>query len=58
LFSDRRQESKLWDSGKEVSDAARGVLYMPGLQLLAYYRALENGLNPDQPTNLETVVFL
>lgn len=41
-----------------VSDATRGVLYLPVIQLLAYYRALENGLNPDQPTNLESVVFL
>jgi glucosamine--fructose-6-phosphate aminotransferase (isomerizing) len=34
------------------------VLYLPVLQLMAYYRALANGQNPDQPTNLTAVVSL
>jgi glutamine---fructose-6-phosphate transaminase (isomerizing) len=37
---------------------SRPVLYLPALQLLAYYRALANGQNPDQPTNLTAVVSL
>ena len=36
----------------------RPVLYLPVLQLMAYYRALANGQNPDQPTNLTAVVSL
>lgn len=34
------------------------VLYLPPLQLLAYYRAMKKGLNPDNPRNLEAVVYL
>lgn len=44
------------DSG--LSDLARGPLVMPVLQLMAYYRALSKGLDPDHPTNLEAVVRL
>lgn len=36
----------------------RGPLYLPALQFLAYYRAIENGLDPDNPANLTTVVEL
>lgn len=32
------------------------VVYMPHLQLLAYYKALALGLNPDKPRNLTQVV--
>jgi len=44
------------DSGIDVM--YRGPLYLPTLQLLAYYRAIEKGLDPDNPTNLTTVVEL
>jgi glucosamine--fructose-6-phosphate aminotransferase (isomerizing) len=37
---------------------ARPVLYMPVLQLLAFYRAMAKGQNPDRPANLEAVVSL
>lgn len=37
---------------------ARTVAYLPVLQLLAYYRALSNGQNPDQPANLSFVIEL
>lgn len=37
---------------------ARPVAYLPILQLMAYYRALSNGQNPDQPANLEFVISL
>jgi len=35
-----------------LSELARGPLYMPAIQYLAYYRSLALGLNPDQPRNL------
>lgn len=37
---------------------ARPVLYVPVLQLLAYYHAMAKGQNPDRPANLEAVVSL
>ena len=40
------------------TDWERLTLYMPALQLLAYYRAIALGLNPDQPKNLTQVVKL
>jgi glutamine---fructose-6-phosphate transaminase (isomerizing) len=39
-----------------LPEAARAVLYLPVLQLMAYYRSLAKGLNPDQPNNLSAVV--
>lgn len=42
----------------DVPEWARPVLYLPALQLMAYYRALANGQDPDRPTNLEAVVSL
>jgi len=41
-----------------TSDWARGVLYLPVLQLMAYHRAMAKGLNPDQPAHLDAVVRL
>lgn len=41
-----------------VPEWGRPVLYLPVLQLMAYYRALHNQQNPDRPTNLEAVVSL
>lgn len=37
---------------------AEPVLYLPVLQLMAYYRALAKGQNPDHPANLDAVVLL
>jgi len=37
---------------------ARSPLYLPVLQLMAYYRAMARGLDPDRPTNLDAVVRL
>jgi glutamine---fructose-6-phosphate transaminase (isomerizing) len=39
-------------------ESVRSVLYLPVLQLLAYYRSLAKGLNPDRPNNLTAVVRL
>jgi glucosamine--fructose-6-phosphate aminotransferase (isomerizing) len=41
-----------------ISEGVRGVLYLPVLQLMAFYRSLAKGLNPDRPTNLTAVVKL
>jgi glutamine---fructose-6-phosphate transaminase (isomerizing) len=53
LFAD---ETVSLSSG--LGDLARGALYLPVLQLMAYYRAIARGLDPDRPTNLEAVVRL
>jgi glucosamine--fructose-6-phosphate aminotransferase (isomerizing) len=41
-----------------VPEWGRPVLYLPVLQLMAYYRALANGQDPDRPSNLDAVVSL
>jgi glucosamine--fructose-6-phosphate aminotransferase (isomerizing) len=41
-----------------LDEAARAVLYLPIIQLMAFEHALSKGLNPDQPHNLTTVVRL
>ena len=42
----------------EIPESVRGVLYLPILQLMAFYRSLSKGLNPDRPNNLTAVVKL
>jgi glucosamine--fructose-6-phosphate aminotransferase (isomerizing) len=42
----------------QIPEHGRGVLYLPILQLMAFYRAVAKGLNPDRPTNLTAVVKL
>jgi glucosamine--fructose-6-phosphate aminotransferase (isomerizing) len=44
------------DSG--IPENVRGVLYLPTLQLMAYYRSLAKGLNPDRPRHLVPVIKL
>jgi len=41
-----------------IPESVRGVLYLPILQLMSFYRSLAKGLNPDCPTNLTAVVKL
>lgn len=41
-----------------VAEHVRNVLYLPVLQLFAYYRALANGKNPDKPRHLTSFVTL
>jgi len=41
-----------------IDELARGALVLPVLQLLAYHRALVNGLDPDRPAHLDAVVKL
>jgi glucosamine--fructose-6-phosphate aminotransferase (isomerizing) len=46
----------VFESG--IPEGVRGVLYLPVLQLMAFYRSLAKGLNPDRPHNLTAVVKL
>jgi glucosamine--fructose-6-phosphate aminotransferase (isomerizing) len=41
-----------------IPESVRGVLYLPVLQLMAFYRSMVKGLNPDHPRNLTAVVEL
>jgi glutamine---fructose-6-phosphate transaminase (isomerizing) len=41
-----------------IPESARNVLYLPILQLMAFYRSMAKGLNPDRPNNLTAVVKL
>lgn len=41
-----------------ISENMRAVLYLPVLQLMAFYRSLAKGFNPDRPKNLTAVVKL
>ncbi len=42
----------------DLPDWAYPILYLPPLQLLAYYRSLAKGLDPDNPRNLTAVIYL
>lgn len=44
--------------GSGLPESVRGVLYLPVLQLMAFYRSVAKGLNPDKPHNLTAVVKL
>ncbi|HEU0293697.1 MAG TPA: SIS domain-containing protein [Anaerolineales bacterium] len=41
-----------------IPEHVRGVLNLPILQLMAFYRSVAKGLNPDRPKNLTAVVKL
>jgi glutamine---fructose-6-phosphate transaminase (isomerizing) len=41
-----------------IPESVRGVLYLPVLQLMAFYRSVAKGLNPDKPNHLTSVVQL
>lgn len=41
-----------------IPEEVRGVLYLPVLQLMAFYRSVAKGLNPDSPKNLTAVITL
>ena len=44
--------------GSSLDEAIHNVLYLPIGQMIAFERALSKGLNPDRPTNLDSVVKL
>lgn len=41
-----------------LPESLQNVLFLPILQLMAYYRSIHKGLNPDKPNNLSAVVKL
>jgi glucosamine--fructose-6-phosphate aminotransferase (isomerizing) len=41
-----------------LPEEVRNVLYLPVLQLMAYYRAVAKDLDPDNPRNLSAVIHL
>lgn len=41
-----------------LPEPLQNVLYLPVLQLMAYYRSIIKGLDPDKPTNLTSVIKL
>lgn len=47
-----------FDLQADVCETACAVLYLPFIQLLAYYRALARGLNPDRPRNVSMAIKL
>ncbi len=56
---DRPAETEVGVSlGAGLSDASRPALYLPFAQALAYWRAVEAGLDPDRPKHLAPVVRL
>lgn len=42
--------------GTGLESVTRSILTLPFMQLLAYYRSISKGLNPDRPENLTAVV--
>lgn len=61
VFSEKGEEQDadyLIRLNSNVSELCRGLLYMPAVQLLGYYRALSQGLDPDRPPHLNAVVRL
>lgn len=44
------------DLGEDVSEWIRGILFLPVIQLIGYYKAINKGLDPDHPKNLDYFV--
>lgn len=42
----------------DLPESIRNILYLPIMQVMAFYRSLKKGLNPDKPKNLSSVVYL
>lgn len=62
IFGDKVPESfyglteNIVDLSENVSEWIRGILFLPFIQLLSYYKALKKGLDPDNPKNLSYFV--
>ena len=52
------QPDHIVELGSGMNEWARGPLYLPVLQRLAYHRAVAKGLDPDRPHNLTAVIEL
>lgn len=48
----RTETDHVLELNSGLSELARGPLYMPAVQYMAYYRSLSRGLNPDEPRYL------
>jgi glutamine---fructose-6-phosphate transaminase (isomerizing) len=55
-IEDETFADKVVNISSGLSDLNKTVLLMPVLQMLAYYRAIKLGLDPDNPKNLTQVV--
>lgn len=42
----------------KLTESIRNVLYLPMLQVMAFYRSIKKGIDPDKPKNLSAVVYL
>lgn len=40
------------DLDENINEWIRGIIFLPIIQLLCYYKAIKKGLNPDNPKNL------
>lgn len=47
-----KETDYLLEVGSGLGEYTRGILYMPAIYYMAYYRTLASGLNPDEPHNL------
>ena len=47
-----KETDYLLEVGSGLGEYARGILYLPAVHYMAYYRAIASGLNPDEPHNL------
>jgi len=56
LALSEKQGQVTFESG--IAEEIRSVLYLPVLQLMACYRSVAKGMNPDSPKNLTAVVKL
>ncbi|HUV15904.1 MAG TPA: SIS domain-containing protein [Pelolinea sp.] len=45
-----------FNSGLE--EMIRNIFYLPALQIMAFYRSISKGLDPDRPNNLSSVIHL
>ena len=55
---DLAEDGSLVRFNSGLAEPIQNVLYLPVGQLIAFERALSKGLDPDRPTNLDTVVKL
>ncbi len=47
-----KEADYLLEVGSGLGEYARGILYLPAVHFMAYYRTIASGLNPDEPHNL------
>jgi glucosamine--fructose-6-phosphate aminotransferase (isomerizing) len=55
-FAARAHQKQRRGPADAAAEAAAGILYMPALQFMAYYKSLAVGCDPDKPKNLSYYV--